>query len=134
MNLREYLGDKMIEDYITKQFQRSVDASDLRFFSREEAEQFVTFAFLYVEKNGLTEKLLEFDKRTICQLLYRIAARPADAYIWQVQMDLGLAGKFETPDGAIYFYTHEGENLGDRRGNLAVAVEISKRRGTSPLW
>jgi hypothetical protein len=134
MDLREYLGEKLVEEYITIQFQRSVDASDLRFFSREEAEQFVNFAFVYVEKNGLTNQLLEFDKRTICQLLYRIAARPADEYVWQVQMDLGLAGKFDTPDGAIYYYTKAGEDLGDRRGNLAVAVEISKRRGTSPLW
>jgi hypothetical protein len=134
MDLREYLGEKLIEQYILDQFQRSVDASDLRFFSRAEAEEFVKYAFDYVERHSLANSLLEYDKRTICQLLYRIAIRPADEYVWQVQLDLGLAGKFQTPDGVIYFYTKEGENLGDMRGNLAVAVEISKRRGTSPIW
>ena len=131
MNLRDYLGERIIEDWIVKPFGK---AADNLLFSREEAETFVEQAFEYIEANNLTPQLMQLDKRSIEQLVYRIAVKPAEDYVWEVQMEMGLAGKLDTPDGPIYYYTREAENIGERKATYLLSVELSKRRGISPLW
>ncbi len=131
MSLRDYLGERNIEELIIKQFDA---ASEARFFSREEAEAWIANAFDYIEENNLTAELMKLDKRTICQLVYRIAIKPADDYLWGVQVEMGLAGKLDTPDGPVYYFTKRAEDLGERKATYELTVELGKRRGTSPLW
>jgi hypothetical protein len=131
MNLQDYLGERNIEELIVKQFNNS---SDIRLFSRDEAVEFVAQAFDYIEEHGLTEQFIQLDKRTICQLVYRLAIKPAEEFLWSVQIDLGLAGKVDTPDGPLYFFTRKAEDVGERQANFLLSVELGKRRGTSPLW
>jgi|GEM_PF-1785814 len=131
MSLRDYVGERNIEELIVKQFDA---ANETKFFSREEAEAWVANAFDYVDENNLGSELMKLDKRTICQLVYRIAIKPADEYLWDVQVELGLAGKVVTPDGPLYYFTKRAEDLGERKAANQLSIELSKRRGISPLW
>jgi hypothetical protein len=131
MDWIEYLGRQNIENWIIKQF---ANAAENLLFSRDEAVSYVEQAFDYIEKHDLIDSLLQLDKRTICQIIYRIAMRPAEEYLWQVQTDMALAGKVDTPDGPIYYYTKKAEDIGERKATYLLSVELSKRRGISPRW
>jgi hypothetical protein len=131
MSLRDYLGERNVEELIVKQFDA---ANETKFFSREEAEAWVANAFDYIEENNLNSELMKLDKRTICQLVYRIAIKPADEYLWEIQVEMGLAGKVDTPDGPLYYFTKRAEDLGERKAANQLSIELSKRRGISPLW
>ncbi|MEI7553720.1 hypothetical protein [Candidatus Chlorohelix sp.] len=131
MDWIEYLGRQNIENWIIKQF---ANAAENLLFSRDDAVGYVEQAFDYIEKHDLIDSLLQLDKRTICQIIYRIAMRPAEEYLWQVQIDMALAGKVDTPDGAIYYYTKKAEDIGERKATYLLSVELSKRRGISPHW